>query len=259
MIVSKNLCLGLVAAMLAKFDICVEHFLKAITDCHESGNYRLVCHLVRLLFPFGLESWYMIKRLSKSHGESSLDMTDQYFCNIMAFYHRAILSERLASEKLRENHEESVQSCAESDTGECSSSSNAMEPGILVSNVDDVGTSCSEGAISENADQPQFTDCSVNNSSIVHSTKDDYGSSAARDHTEKENSNISSKTSFQEIYRIGLVCCAVLLSDIYAQFQTLNKDIKKGEHLQDGDDSGQKTELEITLSVCIHIISRCCY
>ena len=248
MIVSKNMCLGLVAAMLAKFDICIEHFLKVITDCHESGNSRLVCHLVRLLFPFGLESWYMIKRLSKSHGESSLDITDQYFCNIMAFYHRAILSELLASEKLRENDEESVQSCAENNTAECSSSSNTMAPGNLVSNEDDVRTSCSDGAISENADQPQFTDCSLNHSSVTQSTKDDYCSSAARDHTQKENSNISTKTSFQEIYRIGLVCSTVLLSDIYAQFQTLNKDIKNGEHLQYGDDSGQKTELEISLS-----------
>ena len=244
--ISKNICLGLVAAVLAKHDICMEHFLKAIVACHDSGHFKLVCHLVRLLFPFGLESWHMIKRLSKSDVKSTSYVTDQYFSNIMAFYYRAILSEHLASEELRKSNKESLQNSVANDSGECTSLK-TLEPSIAVSNIDDIVTSCGEGTIAMNPDQSQSADSSSNNSSVQSTLKDDCGSTTTKDNAEREN-NISRKleeTSFQEIYRIGLVCSTVLLSDVYAQFQALNDD------LEDRDDSDRKTDLEMSLSVRI--------
>ncbi len=182
-LISKNICLGLVAALLAKPGICIDHFLKAIIDCHDSGYSKLVCHLVRLLFPFGLESWYMVKCLSKPDEKSTSSMTDQYFSNIMAFYYRAMLAECLASEKLRMKHgfEESLQNSVSNDAGECSSS-NKMEPSNGISKTDDgTCTSCNES------------------SSVQSVSKEVFGSSTTMDHAEEEN-NVSGKlegTSFQ--------------------------------------------------------------
>lgn len=258
MIIAKNICLGLVAAILAKPDICIDHLLKAIIDCHDSGYSKLVCHLVRLLFPFGLESWYMIQRLSESDRKSTSSMTDQYFCNIMAFYYRAIVTEYLASEKSKTKHglEESPQHSIGNDAGECSSA-NTMESNNRVLSMDDTFTSCNEGTNSENPERPQSTEYSLESSNVQSVSEVDFGSNTTKDRAEGENNNLSKKfeetSIYREIYRIGLVCSTVLLSDIHAQFQKLNSNIKhvpeKDDHLQDGEDCGIKSELEISLSV----------
>lgn len=259
MIIAKNICLGLVAAILAKPDICIDHLLKAIIDCQDSGYSKLVCHLVRLLFPFGLESWYMIQRLSESDRKSTSSMTDQYFCNIMAFYYRAIVTEYLASEKSKTKHglEESPQHSIGNDAGECSSA-NTMESNNRVLSMDDTFTSCNEGTNSENPERPQSTEYSLESSNVQSVSEVDFGSNTTKDRAEGENNNVSKKLEetsiYREIYRIGLVCSTVLLSDIHAQYQKLNSNIKhyvpeKDEHLQDGEDSGIKSELEISLSV----------
>lgn len=248
MIVSKNICLALVAAVLAKPDICVDHFIKAIKDVHDSGYFKLVSHLVGLLFPFGLESWQKIQSLSELDEKGTSSIGDQYFCHIMAFYYRAMLSEYLSDEKLRTTHdfEESEQNSVTKDTGECSAA-NTIQPNNTILNTDDTFTSCNERTNSENAESSTST-------TVQPESKLDSGLNR---HHERENNNVSRKmkeSSFRDLYRICLVCSTVLLSDIYAQFQKQDKDIKNyvpEEHAQDREDSGARTEVEISLSVCI--------
>ena len=260
MIVSKNICLGLVAAMLGKPDICVDHFIKAINDVHDSGHSKLVSHLVGLLFPFGLESWQMIQSLSELDKKDTSSMGDQYFCNVMAFYYKAMLAEYLSDEKLRRTRdsEESEQSSVTKDAGECSAA-NAIEPNNTILNMNDTITSWNEGTNSENEERSRCVN-------VQPESKLDSGPSR---HHETENNNVSRKmkeSSFKDLYRIGLVCSTVLLSDVYAQFQKQESDIKKyfpEEHMQEREDSRAKTDLEILLSVCIQeklcIFSLLCY
>ena len=260
MIVSKNICLGLVAAMLGKPDICVDHFIKAINDVHDSGHSKLVSHLVGLLFPFGLESWQMIQSLSELDKKDTSSMGDQYFCNVMAFYYKAMLAEYLSDEKLRRTRdsEESEQSSVTKGAGECSAA-NAIEPNNTILNMNDTITSWNEGTNSENEERSRCVN-------VQPESKLDSGPSR---HHETENNNVSRKmkeSSFKDLYRIGLVCSTVLLSDVYAQFQKQENDIKKyfpEEHMQEREDSRAKTDLEILLSVCIQeklcIFSLLCY
>lgn len=240
MIVSKDICLGLLATLLAKPDTCIDHFLKAIIDCHVFGNPKLVRHLVRLLFPFGLESWYMIKGLAQLEIKSRSRMTDQYFCNVMAFYYRAMLSEYLADEKLKRKSGlvASAQNGVANDVGECSSRSTAESEDSPLIAHDNIATNERSFATSN-----VFSEVLVNLDSCVAD--------------EKQPKIASSKlreTSIRDVYRIALVCSTILLSDIYAKFQRANDNIKhclagKVKRSQDGVRSEVEAELEVSLSV----------
>ena len=241
MLVAKNICLGLVAAVLTKPDICVDHFIKAITDVHDSGYFKLVCHLVRLLFPFGLESWHTIQSLSEVDKKETSSMGDQCFSNIMAFYYRAMLTKYLSDEKRRTTHdfEGSEQNCVTKNTGECSAA-NTIEHNNEIVNTDGTFTSCNEET------NPTYVQHSR---SVIVQTESELDSGVSRLHEGEMK-----ETSFIDLYRIGLVCSTVLLSDIYAKFQKHKNDIEKdvpNEHLKDREDSGPKTEIEISLSVCM--------
>lgn len=236
----------------------MEHFLKAVVHCHDSGYSELLCHLVMLLFPFGLESWYMVKCLSESYRESTTSMVDQYFCNIMAFYYRALLTDTLASQKLKMKQkyrlEESHQKGFSEDTVQCPST-NTKESNNRLLNVSNVTSN--EGQNSENIESLHKSDEDSQECSNAQSVSGlDFAST--KRHAEREDNSTpdekQQESSFKEIHRIALVCSTVLLSDIHAQLQTFNGNIKtyvsEGGYVQDGC-SAEKTEKEISLSVCI--------
>ncbi|XP_028403768.1 gem-associated protein 5-like [Dendronephthya gigantea] len=233
MIISKNICLGLVAAFLSKPDVCMQHFLNVITHCHHSRQPRLLCHLVTLLFPFALESWHMIKCLSGAAAENRSRVIDQSFFNVMAFYYRAMLADIL-------NCHESQQNCFSKDSVEEPSANQTMEPKTGL--VDTNGVYSGKKQNPENVGQS--SECFLASSGVGTMPKVDFGSSKIED-PEKETidlktpENVVIKNMFKEIYQIASACSTVLLSDIYSQFQKNNEHFEtnlfgEGEHLEHG-------------------------
>ena len=260
MIISKNICLGMVAALLSKPDVCMEHFLNVITHCHDSGHPKLLCHLVTLLFPFGLESWHMIKCLSGSAVENRSSVIDQSFFNVMAFYYRAMLTDTLNSQRLntREKYDldGSQQNSFSQDLVENPSTNRTMEPNTGLVNTN--GAYSCEKQNSE--DDGQSTECFLESSSVGTMPKMDLDSSKTGDHDEgtvnlKIPEKVVIKNIFNEIYQIALACSTVLLSDIYSQLQKNNGNVEtnvseEDEHLErDRKESREETKVVTVLSV----------
>ena len=229
MIVSMNICLALATVLLVtniknKNEICIDHLLQAITDCHNFRYPKLVCHLVQLLFPFRRESWEMIEALCESNTTSR---TSLYFDSIMAFYYHAMLTEFLTHGNIKTKLELGNHNIG-NDGGECSSE-NTLKHDKQVLNIKDPFNSCNGGANLENPKPIQSTGYSPESGNDQSVAKTEFDFNITKNDEGEEN--VSGK--LKEIYQVCLDAFTILLSDSYAQFQKMNSNMCDAEHVQD--------------------------
>lgn len=232
----------MLASLVGQPELCLEHFLKAIVKCFDCGHLKLLRNLFTLLFPCGLESWYMIKGLSQSPTLARSKNVDQLFCNIIAFYYRALLKETLTNcdtagkESLLQNQLDQNQSVKDTSDIECVEV--LQQNGIVKEEMQSTDT------FSSNANH------SLHNGDLVESKIESSQSvCTVRDMT------------CSDLYKVALVSSTVLLSEVHARLQ-YGHDSLKGEENDLGadqmqglrlvkDSSIKGNELEIWLSVSI--------
>ena len=207
----------------------------------------------------------MLKCLGEFNTESATSSkSEQYFFNVVAFYHRAMLAECLASQKLRGIEGQDIEESRQNSLGE-ESCPPINAPWNKLVNAE-ASTSCEEQTY-EISELSQSGECAFKNLSIhcQAMSKTDFGSGKTTDFADEENScgepdGKLNERAFKDVYRVALVCSTVLLSDIHAEFQKVNgKYDDDDEYTKDKDDSRGKTEGKISLSVCISIYLFICF
>lgn len=256
--ISKEVCLGLVASLVGKPDLCLEHFLKAVVKCHSCGILKLLRHLFTLLFPFGLESWDMIKRLSGSSLESRSKNVDQLFHNVIAFYYRTLLNETLVKcNKAIEQH------LVQDLTGKGTLDEGCVE-GPRLARDNNVNGDIMDQEICTGPSRDNFASNIENVVGLDNASGTQVGSAVDETDTVKDISGESICTMgnviFDEIYEIALVSSFVLLSEVHAQFQCDHKSdedtpakVKEDRMVmcqQIKDACGKTNGFEIQLGVC---------
>ena len=222
-----------------------------------SQNFVLIIFskLFNLLFPCGRESWYMIRGLSQSPTLSRYKNVDQLFCNIIAFYYRALLKEtltkcdRAVKESLVYDQRDQNQSVKEQICVE-----GLQLIGIVNEDVQSTDTFPSNDDHSLNHGHPV-------ESKIESSPQGDLEFSKIESFQEIVGQSVCTvkEVTCSDVYKVAMVASTVLLSEVHARLQCGHESLKEvqnelGAHQMQGlklvkDSSIKGNELEIWLSV----------